>query len=167
LRLRFGLLAEREFRLVWLGRSLSSIGDAIVPVALSFAVLDLGTASDLGLVLGSFMGARMVFVVAGGVWADRLPRRALMIAADAVRAVVPAVIAVAFATDAIEVWQLAVSSAVFGVASSFFQPASTGLLPEIVSPGRLQEANALTGLSRNAIEVLGPAVSGVLVATLG
>jgi hypothetical protein len=42
LRLRFGLLAEREFRLVWLGRSLSSIGDAIVPVALSFAVLDLG-----------------------------------------------------------------------------------------------------------------------------
>ena len=167
LRGRIGLLAEREFRLLWLGRSLSSIGDAIVPVALSFAVLELGTASDLGLVLGAHMGARMLSVVVGGVWADRLPRRALMIGADAVRAVVQAVIAVAFVTDAIEVWHLALSSAVFGIASSFFHPASTGLLPEIVGAAKLQEANALMSLSSNSIEVFGPAISGVLVATLG
>ena len=165
--MQLGLLAEREFRLVWLGRSLSSIGDAIVPVAVSFAVLDLGTATDLGIVLGSYMGARMVFVVVGGVWADRLPRRGLMIAADAVRALVQAVVAVAFVAAAIEVWHLAVASALFGVASSFFAPASTGLLPEVVSAGRLQEANALMGLSRNAIELFGPAVAGVLVATFG
>jgi MFS family permease len=143
---RFGPLAEREFRLLWFGRSLSSIGDAIVPVAVSFAVLELGTASDLGIVLGAYMGARMLFVVAGGVWADRLPRRALMIAADAVRALVQAVIALAFFTDAIEIWHLALSSAIFGVASAFFGPASTGLVPEIVSANRLQEANALLGL---------------------
>jgi MFS family permease len=167
LRGRIGLLAEREFRLLWLGRSLSSIGDAIVPVAVSFAVLELGTARDLGFVLGAQMGARMLSVVVGGVWADRLPRRALMIAADAVRAVVQAVIALAFVTDAVEVWHLAVSSAIFGVASSFFHPASTGFLPEIVSAAKLQEANALMALSRNSIEVFGPAVSGVLVATLG
>lgn len=164
---RLGLLSEREFRLLWLGRSLSNIGDVILPVAVAFAVLELGTASDLGLVLGAYMGARMVFVVIGGVWADRLPRRALMIAADAVRALVQAVVAVAFFTDAIEVWHLALSSAIFGIASAFFAPASTGLMPEIVSPSKLQEANALMGLSRNAIELFGPALSGVLVVTLG
>jgi MFS family permease len=167
LRGRIGLLAEREFRLLWLGRSLSSIGDALMPVAVAFAVLELGTASDLGLVLGAQMGARMLSVVVGGVWADRLPRRALMIWADAVRAVVQAAVAVAFFTDSVEIWHLALSSAIFGVAGSFFHPASTGLLPELVSPAKLQEANALVGLSRNAIEVFGPALSGALVATLG
>jgi MFS family permease len=167
LRARIGLLAEREFRLLWLGRTLSSVGDAIVPVATSFAVLELGDATDLGLVLGTQMGARMLSVVIGGVWADRLPRRALMISADAVRAVVQAVIALAFVTDAIEVWHLAVAAALFGIAGSFFNPAATGLMPEIVTASSLQEANALMGLSRNSVELFGPAVSGVLVATLG
>lgn len=69
----FDALRERDFRLLWLARSFSSAGDALVPVAITFAVLDLGDASDLGLVLGAYMGSRMLFVVAGGVWADRLP----------------------------------------------------------------------------------------------
>ena len=90
-----------------------------------------------------------------------------MIASDAVRGAVQAVVALAFLTDAVEVWHLAVSSAIVGAAGSFFQPASTGLVPQIVSPGRLQEANALLGLSRNAIELFGPVLSGVLVATAG
>ena len=90
-----------------------------------------------------------------------------MVAADVVRAVVQAVIALAFFTDMIAVWQLALSSALFGIASAFFGPASTGLVPQLVTPGRLQEANALLGLSRNAIEIFGPAISGILVATVG
>jgi len=146
----FDSLRERPFRLLWMGRTLSSVGDALVPVATTFAVLDLGDASDLGLVLGAYMTSRMLFVVVGGVWADRLPRQLVMVAADVVRAVVQAVIALAFFTDMIAVWQLALSSAVFGIASAFFGPASTGLVPQLVTPGRLQEANALLGLSRNA-----------------
>ena len=82
----FGALRERPFRLLFFGRSLSAIGDAIVPVATTFAVLELGDASDLGLVLGSYFGSRIVFVVVGGVWADRLPRQLVMIAADVLRA---------------------------------------------------------------------------------
>ena len=164
---QLAVLGERDFRLLWLARSLSSIGDTIVPVALAFAVLEIGSASDLGFVLGAYMGTRMVFVVVGGVWADRLPRRALMIAADAVRAVVQAVVALAFLTDSIEVWHLVVSQALFGVGSAFFVPASTGLVPQIVSAPRLQEANALLGFSRSAIELFGPILSGALVATVG
>jgi MFS family permease len=161
------VLAEREFRLFWLGRSLSSIGDALMPVATAFAVLEIGSASDLGLVLGAGMGARVVFMIVGGVWADRLPRRLILLAADTVRAAVQIVIGLAFLTDAIEVWHLIVAATVFGIAGSFFQPASTGLLPQIVRPARVQEANALLGLSRNAIELFGPVAAGVLIAAAG
>ena len=146
---------------------LSAFGDGIVPVALTFAVLDIGTPTDLGYVFAAFMGARVLSVVAGGVWADRLPRQVVMIAADVVRGVVQAVIALAFFTDAIEVWQLAVGSALFGIAAAFFQPASTALVPEVVGAPRLQEANALLSLCNSTIELFGPAIGGVLVASVG
>ena len=146
-------LRERPFRLLFFGRTLSGIGDAIVPVALTFAVLDLGDATDLGLVLGSSSAARVVFLLVGGVWADRLPRQLVMMASDVVRALVQAL--------------LALGSVLFGAAGAFFQPASTGLVPQLVSRERLQEANALLGLARSAIEVFGPVVSGIVVATLG
>ena len=161
------VLREREFRLLWLGRSLSSIGDAVMPVTTAFAVLAIGDASDLGIVLGAAMGGRLVFTLAGGVWADRLPRRLIMIASDAVRAAAQIVIALVFLTDVVEVWHLAVSATIFGIASAFFGPASTGVVPQIVSAGRIQEATALLGLSRNASELFGPVLAGVLVATAG
>jgi len=164
---RFGVLSEHTFRYLWLARTTSSIGDALVPVAIAFAVLDLAGATELGIVSAAYMGTRMVFVVAGGVWGDRLPRQLVMIAADVVRAVTQGVVAVAFVADAVQWWHLAVSSAVFGAASAFFGPASTGLVPTLVPKEKLQDANALLGLSRNAIEVFGPAVSGLLVATVG
>lgn len=165
---RLGALQEREFRLLWLGQSISALGDALVPVALAFAVLKLtGSAAQLGLVMACFWASRVLFILAGGVWSDRLPRQLVMIAADVVRAVTQAVVALAFFTDAIHVWQLAVSSAVFGAASAFFGPASLGLVPQLVSPQRLQQANALISLSRSGIEIFGPATAGFLVAYAG
>lgn len=160
-------LQERPFRLLFVGRTLSGVGDAIVPVAMTFAVLKIGNATDLGIVLGSQWGARVLFLVAGGVWADRLPRQLVMMSADVIRAVVQALLALAFFTNSARVWELAAASGVFGLASAFFNPASTGLVPNIVSRERLQEANALLGLSRGAIEVAGPTISGLVVATLG
>jgi MFS family permease len=160
-------LRERPFRLLFLGRGLSGIGDALVPVALTFAVLEHGDATDLGIVLGAQWGARMLFLVAGGVWADRLPRQLVMMGADVLRAVVQGLVALAFFADQIAIWQLAVASALLGIGQSFFNPASTGLVPSLVHPERLQEANALLGLARSAIQVAGPALSGLMVATLG
>ena len=109
----------------------------------------------------------MVFLLAGGVWADRLPRQLVMIGADALRAAVQALVAASLFLHTIRIWQFALAAALLGLGSSFFNPASTGLVPSIVSAGRLQEANALIGLSRSAIQVAGPAVSGLLIATLG
>jgi len=163
----FEPLRERPFRLLFLGRTLSAVGDALVPVAMTFAVLKIGDATDLGIVLGSGWAGRVLFLVAGGVWADRLPRQIVMMGADVVRATVQALLAVAFFTDSARVWELAAASALFGLASSFFNPASTGLVPSIVSRERLQEANALLGLTRGATSVAGPAISGIVVAALG
>jgi len=73
---------ERPFRRLFSGRTLSGVGDAIVPLALTFAVLELGNATDLGIVLGIGSAARVIFLVAGGVWGDRLPRQLVMMAAD-------------------------------------------------------------------------------------
>jgi len=160
-----GALSERPFRLLWLGQTTSAIGDVMIGVALAFAVFEVGGgAAQLGLVLASLTIGRTVFVLVGGVWADRLPRRLVMLTCDAIRAVVQACVAVALLTGAAEVWMLAVTSFAFGAASAFFLPAATGLVPETISAGRLQEANALLALSRSSVQVVGPAVSGVIVA---
>src|SRR3954463_14302350 len=137
----------------------------MIGVALAFAVFEIGGgAAQLGLVLASLTIGRLVFVLAGGVWADPLPRRLVMLTCDAIRAVVQTVVAVALLSGAAEIWMLAVTSFVFGAASAFFLPAATGLVPETISAGRLQQANALLALSRSSVQVVGPALSGVIVA---
>jgi MFS family permease len=167
LKTALGALGERPFRLLWLGQTLSAAGDSLVGVALAFAVLELGDARDLGFVLASFMLPRALLTLAGGVWADRLPRRLVMIGADLVRAGAQATAAVVLISGAAEVWHLAVTSAVAGAASAFFGPAAGGLVPETVSAARLQDANALIGISRKGVEVLGPLTAGVAVAAGG
>jgi hypothetical protein len=76
---RFGALSERPFRLLWLGGTTSAIGDALVPLALTFAGLDVGGPKGLGLSLAALTGTRATLVLVGGVWADRLPRRLVML----------------------------------------------------------------------------------------
>lgn len=167
LRSRFGALSERPFRLLWLGQSSSGIGDALVPVALVFAVLEIGGAIGLGLSQACFWGSRALFALAGGVWSDRLPRRLVMLAADVVRAVVQAFLAAVLLTGNAELWMFLVSATLVGTASAFFGPAAQGLIPQTVSAERLQQANALVGLSRSSIGLFGPFVSGLLVAGVG
>jgi MFS family permease len=162
-----GPLSERPFRMLWLGQTASSVGDAVIYIALVFAVLDVGSKADLGLVLAAFWLARTLFLLVGGVWADRLPRRAIMLACDGVRAAIEAFTCVMVLRGDMEIWMFLVTSAVFGAAAAMFGPASTGLIPQLVSGEGLQRANALLGLSRSAVNIAGPAVSGVLVAAFG
>ena len=161
-------LEAPAFRLLWGGQAISAVGDGFVAVALAFAVLRIGgSASQLGLVLATAVVSRVAFFLVGGVWADRLPRHLVMLASDAVRAAQQLVVGVLLITGVARVWHLIIGAAVFGVATAFFSPATTGLLPETVAASRLQQANALMGLSRSTTSVVGPALSGVLVALLG
>jgi MFS family permease len=161
-------LRRRGFRLLWLGRVASAIGDAIVPVALTFAVLSIhSSATALGGVLASFTIARVVFTLAGGVVADRLSRRTIMLSCDLVRAAVQAFIAAMLLSHHMTLPLFIVCEALFGMASAFFGPAADGLVPQTVEPDELQSANALLGISRNTLSVFGPALSGLLLVVAG
>jgi MFS family permease len=163
-----GSLADQPFRLLWLAATTSSVGSAFVPVALAFAVLGIGgTATSLGLVLLAGTVAGLASYQVAGVWADRLSRRNLMLTADLVRLAVEAGVAVLLLTRSARIWELAVAGALLAIATSFEGPASTGLVAEIVAPERLQSANSLLSISNSGASVVGPALSGLLVATAG
>lgn len=166
--MRRGVLGERSFRLLFVGQSLSAIGDGVAPIALSFAVLDLtGSIGDLGLVLAARTAPLVVFVLIGGVWADRLPRKTVMLCSDLVRAGAQGACAALLLSGSAHIWQLAALQALYGVARSFFGPASTGLVPQTVAPDHVQQANALMGIGENLATVLGPALGGVFVVAVG
>jgi MFS family permease len=146
----------------------SAVGDGMTPIALTFAVLDVtDSARALGLVFAAFTLSHSVFILVGGVWSDRLERRVVMLSCDLVRCGALLVLAVLVISEHVVLWQFVVLSAVVGAAESFFAPASTGLVPQTVSPARLQNANALLALNRSASWIAGPALSGVIVAAVG
>jgi MFS family permease len=167
-RLGLGALTTRDYRLFFLGQATSFVGDGMSQVALAFAVLDLtGKAADLGFVLAAGSLPMIAFLVVGGVFADRLPRRTVMVGADLVRFGSQATCALLLITGHAELWQLIVLQFVRGSATAFFNPALTGLTPLLVTGEHLQQANVLRGIAQGAGGIAGPAIAGVLVATVG
>jgi MFS family permease len=162
---RLGPLAEREFRLLFLGRTTSFVGSAFANVALAFAVLDLtGSKADLGYVLAARMVPMLVFLLVGGIWADRLPRHHVMVTSNLVSGGTQAGIAALLFSGHARIWQIAVLAAVNGASSAFFFPASSGIVPQTVPHSLLQQANALLRLGRNGVYIVGGALAGLVVA---
>jgi hypothetical protein len=160
----FSALGQRDFRHLFLASAVSQLGDQMVPVALSFAVLDLtGSVSDLGYVLAAGTVPLVTLLLAGGVIADRVSRRRLMMAADGLRLGAQGVMAALLLTGHAQLWQLIVLEAVRGGASAFFMPASLGIIPQVVVPESLQQANALRGMTGSVGGIAGPAIAGALV----
>ena len=161
-------LGERAFRYLFLGRTIAVLGGSIASVALAFAVLDIGgSASALGLVLAARMVPQILFILVGGVWADRLPRNRVMVGSDLVSGLMQAATAALVITGRAEIWHLIALQAVSGTAHAFFFPASTGIVPQTVPTHMLQQANAVLRLSLNGTGIGGAAMAGVLVAGFG
>jgi MFS family permease len=116
------------------------------------------------LVIAARQLAAAAITVAAGVWADRLPRNLVLVAAALVQGSVQAVAGGLLVNGHAQVWMLVVGALVYGLADGFVIPTSQGLIPTVVSSVRLQQANALLGLSRSLLGVIGPAVGTVLVA---
>lgn len=161
-----GALGERNFRLFFSSSTVSALGDGVSQIALAFAVLQVSHDSPtaVGVVIASRQIAAAAIALAAGVVADRLPRHRVLVAVALVQGVVQAAAGGLVVSGHASVAVLAVLAVVYGLADGFVIPATTGLLPTIVSASRLQQANALLGLSRSILGVLGPAVGGVLVA---
>lgn len=159
------MLRLREFRLVFGAAVVSLLGDGMSPLALTFAVLALtGSATDLGLVLAARTVGLVGSLLVGGVVADRVSRRAVMVGADLMRLVMQGSIGALLVTGHATVVELAVSQGLVGAATGFFNPASSGLLPAVAGDF-LQQANSLRGIASAVGNVAGPAIGGLLVAS--
>ncbi|HEX7950004.1 MAG TPA: MFS transporter [Candidatus Limnocylindrales bacterium] len=161
-------LRVRDYRLVWFGESVSLLGDQFHFVALSWLVLELtGSGLALGTVLLAASLPRGAFLLFGGVLADRISPRALMLVSNVVRAILTTVIAALVFGTQIQLWHLVVAGAIFGTVDAVFFPAINTIVARLVRPEQLPSANALLQGTQQLMSTVGPALAGVAVALIG
>jgi MFS family permease len=161
-------LRDRPFRLLLGSQSISLIGTGMAPIAIAFAVIGIGrSALGMSVVLAARMLPTVIFMLVGGVLADRLPRHRLIIVADVVSAAAQAATAAILLFGVADLWTLAALQFVGGAAGAFVMPAMSGIVPQIISGPFCKEANALLSMSRHGSRIGGAAVGGALVAAFG
>lgn len=161
-------LTQRDFRLVWFGEGTSLAGDAFQTVALSWLVIGLtGSGLALGAILIATAIPRAVFMLLGGVLADRISPRDLALVSNVVRAVLTTIVAGLVIGDAVQIWHLALVGIAFGTVDAVFLPAINTLVPRLVPSGRLAAANAVMEGTRQLVGTVGPALAGFAVALIG
>ena len=165
---RGGPLADRNFRLLTVGQFTSTVGDFCYAVALPWLVLSThGGPVLLGTVLACYGVPRTVGIPLGGILADKLRPRTIMLTADVVRCVLVAVLAFFAARHIASLAALGPVAALLGAGEGVFIPASFTIMPALLGPDRLQAGNALNSAAVQFGSLLGPALGGVLVATAG
>lgn len=161
-------LRSRAFRRLLVGRTVAHLGNAVAPVALAFAVLDLtGSTSDLALVVAARSIANVALLLAGGVLADRLPRAAVLTGAQLVAGVVQAAVAALVLTETATVPLLVLLGALNGAATAASFPATAALVPQTVPYHLVRSANALSRLGVSGAAIGGAAAGGLIVAAAG
>ena len=166
--LREGPLAHRPFRWLVTGSTVNGLGNSIAPVAVAFAVLDLGgSPTELGLVVAAYALAEVVAVLWGGVLGDRLPRTVMMQGANAAAAGVQGLVALSLIGGWGSVWLLAVGGALIGELGSLAGPSTQAVTPQTVPASALRQAITVRRLSQNSAMILGSGVAGLLVAWVG
>jgi MFS family permease len=163
--LRSGPLGVRSFRLLAGGQFTSTIGDYCYAVALPWLVLSShGGVILLGTVLACYGVSRMVLIPVGGVLADRVGPRTIMLAADVARCVLVAAMAVLAARHTASLAVLGPIAACVGAGEGLFIPASFAIMPSLLDRGQLAAGNAISTAAVQAGSLLGPALGGALVA---
>ncbi|MFB6522741.1 MFS transporter [Streptomyces sp. NPDC056401] len=156
-------LWTRNFGLFFTARIVSMLGDTMMPVALAVAMISLGYGvSGIGYALGAWMGSFALFIVFGGVIADRFHPLPQMIDADAVRCVAQGSLAVYLWLGHPALWFVIGGSVLGGIATAMFQPGTSSLVPQVSTDPT--QANGVLRVSQGMATMAGPALAGVLVA---
>lgn len=164
----FSAFRSRDFRLMWAGAFVSSIGTWMQKLAQSWLVLQLsGSAFYLG--LDNFLGEIPIFLLAlvAGVAADRIDRRRLLVASQFVQMTCAFTLAALFALGHARVWHILTLSFIVGTAQAFGAPAYQSLLPSLVPREHLPNAIAMNSIQFNLARVIGPVVGGIALTNLG
>lgn len=163
-----GPLRLPAFRLLFAARAISYVGTYLAPIAVAFAVLDLGGgATAVGLSFAAWTLAQVAMLSLGGVVGDRVPRRIVMVGSDVASATVRTAMGALVVSGHAEIWGLIALQACGGAAVAFYSPASYGLTREVVPEEELQQANGLLAIARYAAFPLGAATGGSIVALVG
>ncbi len=169
---RIGLfrpLRSRDFRLLWAGQTVSLVGDGIFLIAMAWTAFQLWNSPASLSIVGIAMTVPLIgCLLLGGAVSDRFDRRRVMIASDAVRAVAVGAIAALDLTGRLDFLAFALLVALYGAATAFFTPAFESIVPSIVAPEELAQANSLDQFMRpGALRLVGPALGGWMVAFAG
>ena len=164
----FSPLRNASFAWYFASRTTDTLGTMMAGVALAFAVLELtDSATALGQVLAAHTIPLVVFLLYGGVLADRFPRTLVLQSSNLLAAASQGTLAFLVITDRAELWMFLVLAAVNGTADAAGFPAMAGMVPQLVPRSELQPANALLSLTRGGLTVIGPSLSATLVVTVG
>lgn len=164
----FRAFRYRDFRIMWLGACVSTIGTFVQQFAQSWLVYDL-TKNAFYLGLDLFLGQLpiMLFSLVGGVFADRLDRKKMLLASQYIQMVCAFVLAALFATHAVNVWHILTLSFIVGVGQSFGGPAYSALLPTLVAPEDLANAISMNSIQFNLARIIGPTLGGLAYTVFG
>ena len=158
-------LRHRDFRLLLTGQTVSSFGNSISNVAVPFQVLALGGSPlQLGIAVALETAASVVFLLFGGAIADRIQRRTLILASDALGGCVVAILAVLSSSGALRVEHVYVAAVALGAAEAFLAPAYGAIIADLVPAEILRAGNAARLLTRSIARIAGPTVGGLIVA---
>ena len=163
-------LTYRDFRIVWLGALVSTIGTWMQKVAQSWLVLTLaGASSAFYLGLDSFLGEApiLLLTLVGGVVADRMDRRHVLIASQVVQMSTALALAALVYTGQVRIWHVLTLSVITGIAQAFGGPAHHSLMPSLVPKEHLPNAIAFNAIQFNLARVIGPLISGAALAAFG
>jgi MFS family permease len=165
---RLDALRRPDFRRFFIGFTTSELGTAMSATATTFAILDSGkSAADLGYVMAAGIVPIVLCLLGGGVFADRIGSRRVMLGADCVRCLAQTALAIALFTTRPPLWVFIVLVMVRSAGEGFFTPALSALTPQLLGGGNTTDANALMKMAGSSADVAGPALSGILVAFLG
>jgi predicted MFS family arabinose efflux permease len=164
----FRAFRYRDFRLMWLGACASTIGTFVQQFAQSWLVYDL-TKDPFYLGLDLFLGQLpiILFSLVGGVFADRMDRRKMLLYSQYIQMVCAFVLAALFFAHVVKVWHILALSFLVGLGQSFGGPAYSALLPTLVGAEDLSNAIAMNSIQFNLARVLGPTLGGLAYATFG
>jgi MFS family permease len=161
-------LGMPDFRILFIARTVSMIGDQFSYIALPFAVLMLTHSPRLvGIALGARLVPYVAFLLVGGVYSDKIPRNTILVLANGLCGACQLLLGTIILTGAADIALVIVLNMIYGFASSFLKPSYSGIIQDIVGQNQVGAANALVAISLSAGNIAGPVIGGILVAVAG
>lgn len=161
------LFSYVDYRNYFFSSLIFFIGSSAFPIALAVSVLDNGgDVTDLGLILAARLLSGTLLMLVGGVWADRLPRKWIIISADSFRALIALVLVVVSANN-LPLWAIGLLVFLMGAGDAFGQPAGTAIVPSLLPDHLLPVGNVAKGIVGKIGTVVGPGIGGIAIATVG